>query len=162
LLSACSSRNIESYSVNLPKLDVKEFFSGELLASGIVKNSSGEVIRYFTAKLTGEWQGNRGTLKEVFYFNDDKIEYRTWQLEIKPNNEFTGTANDVIGVATGQQNGNAIFMTYTLQIPFSDDTLNLNVDDRMFLVSPDTLISESYLSKFGFDVGEVVLTIRKI
>lgn len=162
LLTACSSRNIENYAGNLPELDIKEFFSGQLLASGIVKNSSGEVIRYFKAELTGEWQGDRGTLSEIFYFNDDKVEYRTWKLELKQNNRFTGTAGDVIGEAMGQQKGNAIFMTYTLQVPFRGDTINLNVDDRMFLVSPDTLISESFLSKFGLDVGEVVLTIRKI
>ena len=42
-----------------------------------------------------------------------------------------------------------------------DGTLDLRIDDRMYLVSPDVLINESRMFKFGFDVGEILLVIRR-
>ncbi|ODS22771.1 hypothetical protein AB835_12355 [Candidatus Endobugula sertula] len=160
-VNGCSSNTISHYSDNLPKLDIKKFFEGKLIAKGIVKNFNGKVIRYFNADLDANWQGDTGILREVFYFNDGEVEYRNWTLRLKDMGHFIGTAEDVIGEASGDQKGNAIFMNYVLAIPYSDTTIEVSVDDKMYLVTPDTLINESYLYKYGIKVGEVVLTIQK-
>lgn len=164
LISSCSSsNNIRAYENNSPLLDLKEFFTGSLTASGVVKNRSGKVIRYFNADLVGSWVGNTGTLKEIFYFNDGKTEYRDWTLQLDEDSPgvFSGSANDVIGISTGTYSGNAIFMEYILQIPYKSGTTNIKVDDRMFLVSKDTIINESAFYKYGIKVGEAVLTIQR-
>jgi hypothetical protein len=49
-----------------------------------------------------------------------------------------------------------------LRIPYGDGTLDLTIDDRMYLVRPDVLINESKMKKFGFGVGEILLVIRRI
>ena len=49
-----------------------------------------------------------------------------------------------------------------LQIPWNDGTLDLRIDDRMYLVNPTTLINESIMSKFGVRVGEILLVISKV
>ncbi|MFT5420602.1 MAG: hypothetical protein ACI9D5_001352 [Candidatus Endobugula sp.] len=160
-LTACKSNDINDYSENKPILDVKTFFNGELLATGIVKDLHGQLIRYFTAEIQADWKGETGTLKEIFYFNDGKTEYRDWTLTMKTPNHFIGTAGDVIGEANGHQSGNAIFMQYILEIPYKEKTIEVTVDDKMYLVSDDTIINESRLYKYGVKVGEVVLTIQK-
>jgi hypothetical protein len=160
-LSACNSNNINNYSGNIPALDIKTFFNGQLVAKGIVKKYNGQVIRYFNADIDADWQGNTGTLREVFYFDDGEIEYRNWTLHLKESGHFIGTAGDVVGEANGHQKGNAIFMNYILSIPYNKTTLEVTVDDKMYLVTPDTIINESYLYKYGIKVGEVVLTIQK-
>jgi len=46
-----------------------------------------------------------------------------------------------------------------LQVPYGDGSVDVRVDDRMYLVSPDILINESSMSKFGWRVGNLVLVI---
>ena len=57
--------------------------------------------------------------------------------------------------------GNSLFLDYVLRIPYGDGTLDLRIDDRMYLVNPDTLINESRMLKFGFQVGEILLVIER-
>jgi hypothetical protein len=170
LLSACSSVSIDTYSHQQPKLKVEEFFNGSLTAHGIVKNRSGEVIRHFNAELEGSWSNGEGLLKERFVFNDGEIQFRDWALTPKETPEkqhskqiknYIGRAGDVVGDGDVKISGNAMFIRYTLTIPYGDSTIDIDVDDRMYLVSDKVLINESALTKWGFNVGEIVLTIIK-
>ena len=54
-----------------------------------------------------------------------------------------------------------MFLKYTLAVPYKDKTINIKIDDRMYLVEPNTLINESKMTKFGFTVGQIILVIRK-
>jgi hypothetical protein len=75
------------------------------------------------------------------------------------NGLYTGGANDVVGPGTIKSAGNSLFLEYVLRIPYGDSTLDLRVDDRMYLVSPNVLINESRMSKFGIQVGSIDLAI---
>ena len=59
-LSGCGSVDIHDYSASEPKLDLQQFFNGELQASGMVEDYSGQVVRSFNVRMTGSWQGNQG------------------------------------------------------------------------------------------------------
>lgn len=161
-LSSCSSVFVEQYSTNQPKLVMEEFFRGQLKAHGIVKNRSGEVIRYFNADICAQWstQG-QGMLEELFVFNDGEHQTRTWVLAPVGADRYKAQANDVVGISTAVVAGNALFMNYVLKVPYRKWVLDIGVRDRMYLVDPDTIINESSLHKWGFDVGSVTLTIRK-
>jgi hypothetical protein len=170
LISACSSVSIDTYSTQQPKFNVETFFNGSLTAHGIVKNRSGEVIRHFNAELEGSWSNGEGLLKERFVFNDGEIQFRDWTLipenstikqSTKQINSYIGRAGDVVGDGDVTVSGNAMFIRYTLTIPYGDSTIDIDVDDRMYLVSDKVLINESALTKWGFGVGEIVLTIIK-
>ena len=54
-----------------------------------------------------------------------------------------------------------MFLDYVLQVPYRGDVLEVRVDDRMYLLTPDILINESKLKKFGFRVGELLLVIKR-
>ncbi len=47
-------------------------------------------------------------------------------------------------------------------MPYRGDTIDVRVDDRMYLLTPDVLINESKLNKFGVRVGELLLVIRRL
>ena len=49
------------------------------------------------------------------------------------------TAGDVVGDASMQVSGNSLFLDYVLRIPYGDGTLDLKIDDRMYLVSQRVL-----------------------
>ncbi|VUD68145.1 hypothetical protein TDB9533_04009 [Thalassocella blandensis] len=176
----CGSVNVSEYEGLTPEFDVREFFNGELKAHGIVKNRSGKMIRYFVADIKATWKDGTGTLEETFVFNDGEKQYRTWTLTPqdsaptsgsekdsggrsgKTPQQYIGTASDVIGQAELTSSGNALFLNYVLRIPYKDDTIDITVDDRMYLIEDNLLINESAMFKFGFNVGEVVLTIQKL
>lgn len=164
VLAACSSAGIEHYQGEQPRMVPEEFFRGPLTAHGVLKNRNGTVTRRFNAELQGSWDGGVGLLAERFVFDDGEIQYRNWQLiptesDTPGVRTFIGRAEDVVGDAEVQVSGNAMFIRYVLEVPYNDDTIEVNVDDRMYLVSDRVLINESKLTKFGVPVGEIVLTI---
>jgi hypothetical protein len=52
-------------------------------------------------------------------------------------------------------------MNYVLSVAYGDGTIDVSMDDWMYLVTPDTLINETAMTKWGFKVGEIVLVIQK-
>jgi len=160
-LAGCSSIKVTDYEERVPEMHPEIFFNGKLSAHGVVKNRSGKVIRYFNADINAYWDGATGTLEEDFIFDDGEKQRRVWTLIRQDDGGYIGTAGDVIGEAQGAVAGNSMFLKYVLRIPYDDDTLDLVVDDRMYLVNPDTLINESEMRKFGFHVGQIILVIVK-
>lgn len=161
LITSCSSVPVSEYADNKPVMVVEEFFNGSLRAHGIVKDRGGKVIRYFNASIKADWVDGVGTLDEVFRFDDGEEQRRIWKLVRGDDGNYVGTANDVVGSSTLEVAGNSLFLDYVLRIPYGDGTLDLNIDDRMYLVSERVLINESVMTKWGFNVGQITLVIEK-
>lgn len=162
LLTACSTPDVSLYAKNEPKFELQTFFSGPLTAHGILKNRSGEVTRYFNATLEGSWDNGVGTLVEVFVFDDGEVQERTWIMTPDDQGNYSATANDVVGSGDIKISGNALFMNYVLQVPYDGDLLEVNVDDRMYMVKEDVVINESIMKKFGVEVGYLSIVIEKV
>jgi len=160
-LGACSGVDVTDYSERRPTLDVTQFFSGRLTAHGVVKDRGGRVIRSFNAEIEASWQDGVGTLDEQFVFDDGERQQRVWILRPAGRDRYTATAGDVTGEGELRQSGNSIFLDYVLQVPWRGGTLDVRVDDRMYLVEPGVLINESRLSKFGVRVGAILLVILR-
>ncbi len=161
LISSCSSVSINDYKDTQPSVDLEDFFSGELVAYGMVRDRSGKVIRHFTASLIGRWDNGIGTLDEVFWFNDGERQTRVWTMTPNGNGDYIGTAGDVKGEALIQSQGQAIRLKYQLAIPYKDDTLIVNMDDWMYQVQPGMILNETKMSKFGVHLATITLTIIK-
>lgn len=161
LLAGCAGPSLEDYAERGPKLVPQQFFTGELSARGVVKDYSGTVIRTFDADIEASWDDDGiGTLDEVFRFDDGEVQTRVWTLT-PVDNGYQATAGDVVEPGRMQWRGNAIHMNYVLRVAYGDGTLDVRMDDWMYLITPDTLINETTMSKWGIDVGEIVLVIQK-
>ncbi|MFT4768769.1 MAG: hypothetical protein ACI8RN_001907 [Glaciecola sp.] len=161
-LSACSSISVDDYADKQPVFDPQVFFNGPLLASGLLKDRSGMVVRRFTADINAYWRDGVGTLEEDFVFDDGEESRRVWTLTPAADGQFIATAGDVVGEGVASVAGNAMFLDYVLRVPYGDRSIDLRIDDRMYLLGPDLLINESQMRKFGLRVGEIVLTIRRL
>jgi len=161
MLQSCSSVPVSEYADNSPTMVVEEFFNGSLTAHGIVKDRSGKVTRYFNASIKADWVDGVGTLDEVFKFDDGEEQNRIWKLTRDESGGYVGSANDVVGSSQLEVSGNSLFLDYVLRIPYDDGTLDLNIDDRMYLVSDRVLINESVMTKWGIKVGQITLVIEK-
>lgn len=163
LLSGCAGPTLQDYANRKPPLDLEQFFSGPLTAEGVVRDRHGKVIRTFTAQLQGQWDDqHHGTLRERFVYDDGEQSSRTWTFTPHANGPgYRASAGDVVEPGIWRAQGNAAHMKYILRIPYRGDTLDVAMDDWMFAVTPNRIINQTQMSKWGFSVGEVVLVIDR-
>ena len=147
------------YQGGSPAFEPEAFFDGKLTAHGVIKDYSGKAIRHFNAGIVACWNDGVGTLDENFMFDDGEQQTRLWTLTPNGDQRYIGTAGDVVGDGTARWSGNAMFLDYTLRIDLEDGPLDVQIDDRMYRVSDNVVINESKMRKFGFGVGEIVLTL---
>ena len=159
---SCSSPNLTDYANTAPELSLEAFFNGDLKAYGIVLDRNGKLTRRFSVTIKAEWENNKGIINEWFIFDDGEKSTRTWQLTKEKNNTYSGTANDVIGVAKGNTNGSALYWEYDLLITVDGREYQVTLDDWMYLIDNNRLFNKTDITKFGFKVGEVILYIEKI
>jgi uncharacterized protein DUF3833 len=157
LLGACASVDIDDYRDQKPPLDIREYFSGNLDAWGVVKDRSGRVTRHFNATLVGQWNGDNGTLDEKFIWSDGERQSRIWSLSMRDAGSFVGSAHDVVGDAIGRQRGNAIQMQYVLRVPRGDGSIDIAMDDWMYRTTENCLLNETTMRKFGIRVGSILI-----
>ena len=161
-LCSCSSAKIDEYKGRQPTLDLREFFKGDVDADGAFFNRSGLVEKQFHVVMKGTWHGNDGKLEEWFTYSDGTKSQRVWTIKFNDDNTFTGTAPDVIGEAKGQQAGNASHMKYVLRVPMKGGkTVDVSMDDWLYKLDDKVMINKVAMSKFGFKVGELVITFKK-
>lgn len=158
----CSSTNPKIYSKNSPKMDIRNYLNGKLEAHGILQNRSGEVIKTFTVKMVGSWKGNEGKLEEDFIFSDGKKDRRIWEIKFLDENNFTAKAHDTVGVAKGEQYGNALKMDYVLQVDVDGKKYDISLIDWIYLVDEKNAINVSQMKKFGFRVGTLSISFKKL
>ncbi|MEH6592583.1 MAG: DUF3833 domain-containing protein [Halioglobus sp.] len=159
LLGACSSVSVDDHANFRPALDPVLFFDGKLTAHGVIKNRGGRVIRTFSADIVASWQNGVGTLDEAFVFDDGEVQQRVWTLTPSGDGTYLSTAGDVVGEGLLTTAGNSIFLDYVLRIAYGESSIDVKVDDRMYLVSENVLINESIMKKFGVRVGSIALVI---
>lgn len=161
ILASCSPITVNDYAGNKPKIVMEQFFDGPLTAHGVVKDRSGKVIRSFNATIDASWEQGVGTLDEQFIFDDGEQQQRIWQLTKTAEGRYIGTANDVVGEGEINVAGNSVFLDYILRIDYQGEPLDLRIDDRMYLTSDNVMINESTMTKWGFNVGSLLLVIKK-
>ncbi|MBX3604410.1 MAG: DUF3833 domain-containing protein [Piscinibacter sp.] len=153
------------YVAEQPVLALERYFDGDVQAHGLFTDRAGRVLRRFTVQMTGTWQGDEGVLDERFTYSDGRQERRVWRLKRLPGGgaetRYTGTADDVVGVAEGRAAGNALQWRYTLRLPVEDKVYDVQFDDWMYLVDDRVMLNKAVMSKFGFRLGEVTLVFRK-
>ncbi len=160
LLFEFGSQRLESYATERPILDLRGYLSGPVTASGIFSGISGRVERRFTIDLAGRWSGNRGMVEERFRYDDGTGGERVWRLVFSNDRNFTATAHDLEGEATGAQSGNAAVMRYRMLVPRSKGGVIVEMEDWFYLVEDGTLINRARMSRFGLKVGEIVAAFR--
>lgn len=161
-LTGCTGDKLENYKETTPLMVFEDFFNGPVKAQGLVQNRSGHVIRRFDIDMLGSWNGTTGELDEKFAYYDGEKEHRIWKIKKNADGTYIGTADGIIGEATGKSTGSAIRWNYTMAVKVDGSTYNINFDDWMFMMNDGTILNRSYMSKFGVRVGEITVVMRKL
>ena len=161
LLAACSAPQVLDYAQQSPKLDLRDYFNGTVDAYGLFTDRSGKVIKRFTVVVTSQWQGDSGVLDEAFRYADGSTQRRIWRLQRQADGHYVGQADDVVGLAQGQQSGNAFHWNYTLALPVDGQVTPVQMDDWMYLMNDKVLLNKTRMSKWGIGLGDVTLSFTK-
>jgi hypothetical protein len=154
-LAGCASQRIDDYAAEQPVLDLRRY------SYGVFTDRSGRVVRRFIVAIDCRWNGDVGTLDERFTYSDGSTQRRVWTLRRGTDGRYTGTADDVAGVATGQARGNAFNWRYTLRLPVDGRVYDVEFDDWMYLMDDRVMLNKAVMSKFGLRLGEVTLSFVK-
>jgi hypothetical protein len=160
-LAGCAGPQVQDYAREAPRLDLRDFLTGELTAKGMFTDRAGRVVKRFTVKMSGRWEGDSGVLDEHFTYSDGSTQRRVWRLKALGQGRYSGTADDVVGEANGESAGNAFRWGYTLALPVDGRVWNVTLDDWMYLIDERTILNRTAMSKFGLHLGDVTLVITK-
>ena len=164
-LGGCAGIDVEQYRAEKPQLELRKFFSGTVDGWGMFQDRSGKVIKRFHVVIDAKWEGDMGTLDERFTWSDGEQggnpPRRVWTLRDTGGGRFTGTAGDVVGEALGETAGNALRWRYVLALNVDGKAINVDFDDWMFLVDDQVMLNRSLMSKYGFALGEVTLSLKR-
>jgi hypothetical protein len=161
VLAGCAGPEPARDAAERPALDLRRYFDGQVDAWGVFTDRSGAVVKRFTVALTCRWQGDEGVLDEDFRFSDGSRQRRVWRITRLPHGQYRGRADDVVGEAVGEQQGNALRWRYTLALPVDGRTWHVQFEDWMFLVDDRVLLNRATMRKFGIRLGEVTLSFSK-
>lgn len=148
------------YADTGPEFLLKTHLAGEILSEGLIYGPTGRVTNSFVAKMSGEWNGDTGTLSEEFTYSNGERQSRKWFLTLGEGNTFTATADDIVGKARGVVSGSTVKMEYQIVLPQKSGGHTLNATDWLYLTENGTIMNKSEMRKFGLKVAELVATMR--
>lgn len=160
LLFGCGAQ-LEDYDDSERRFDLFEYFSGSVIAWGMVQDFSGKQTRRFEVVIVGKVVENRLTLEEDFVFDDGETQRRVWQIDKLSEKTYQGTAGDVVGIALGEERGNAMQWQYDLILPYGDSSTVVSMDDWLYRQDDNHLFNITKISKFGVEVGQVTIFFQK-
>lgn len=161
LATACSSPDVSRYAQEKPVLDITQYFAGRTEAWGMFQKRSGEIVKRFHVVLNGQTTQDGFVLHEAFRYSDGTTQERTWTLRRQADGTWQGSAPDIVGTAAGQVAGNVLRWQYTMRLPVDNDVYDVQFDDMMILIDPQTMINRARVTKFGFEVGQVTIAFRR-
>lgn len=161
LLAGCAGVEVADYREEAPVLDLRQYFNGRLDAWGIFQDRSGKIVKRFHVVIRASWQGEVGTLDEDFTYSDGTKQKRIWTLTRQADGSYIGRADDVVGEAKGEVAGNALRWRYTMALPVDGKVYHVAFDDWMYLIDDKVMLNRSFMSKFGFELGQVTLSFTK-
>ena len=151
----------EDFKGTNPTIKIEKYFEGRVEAWGLLQDRKGKVIRQFKADMFGKFENNILTLEENFFWTDGVKQTRVWYIEKINENNYLGTAEDVIGKAKGFSYGSAFKFEYDLMVPIKGKNIKISFDDWIFKQDEEIAINRATLKKFGFKVGELTVIFKK-
>ncbi|WP_420011304.1 DUF3833 family protein [Tateyamaria sp.] len=150
----------EDYAASGEVFDIRTHLNGPIICEGVIYGPLGRVSSRFVGEFECQWEGNKGVMNEVFYYNDGSEQTRAWNLTLGNDGKIHATASDVVGEGTGQQSGDTVQLKYKFKLPDSDGGHVLDTVDWMYLAPNGTIVNRSQFRKYGLKVAELVATMR--
>ena len=156
LLSGCATRPAGLENSASP-LVLERDFLGRSYATGYFMNSITGLRRNFKVTLDGASKPGGFLLSERFDYADGEKGVKTWRFESLGDGRYRGTREDVVGYADVARDGNAIRLSYDVDLPGAYGPTRVHFEDIHARTADGTVVNNAVVSKFGVPVGAVDL-----
>ncbi len=165
-LAGCGDTDIAHFATGQPSMAPQDWMAGTVDGYGVIFDRFGTVKSQFHAHEAGQWDPARRTLiltETITYLqgSPDKPTDRTWTFVEAAPGHWTGTANDVIGTATGTQSGNAWHLVFHQLLPVGGHQIEVAVDDWRFREADHVAVDRSVISKLGIQLATAEIAFVK-
>lgn len=146
----------------IPEFQPETYFAQQLDAFGVFVDRFGTIRRQFRVAVTGTQTPDGFILDEDFVYDDGEIETRQWQVTALGSGRYQGRCADVVGVAEGQHRDNMLSWRYQFRLDMFGRKVTVKFDDVMVLHDAGVMVNRAIVSKWGFKLGEVLLSFRPV
>ena len=146
--------------IDIPQFLPEAYFDGQLDAFGLFIDRFGTVQRQFHVTVNGRRTDNGFILDEYFTYDDGELETRQWIVTALDGGVYRGKCADVIGHATGVLTDNVLNWQYRFNLPMFGRKVTVKFDDVMALQAGAIMVNRAKVSKWGFLLGEVLISFR--
>ena len=144
--------------------ELDRYLQGHCVSWGVFENTDGSPRRTFTCDNQGV--RNRAgdlVLTQHFQFSDGEKLVRSWNIHRVDSTHWAATANDLIGVAKGEGQGNALYWEYTITLNAKNPLATVHVRQWMFQPEgTNELMTRLVVTKLGVPVLEVSEVIHHV
>ena len=155
LLAGCHGKRSPAVGSG-PAFDPIAFFSGHTHSWGVIEHRSGAPSEWVVTDSHGQKQGtDRLLMVQHLTFQDGTTQQRDWTLWRSGPNHFDATANDMVGTAKGNADGNIFHWQWVLARHPGNALANVTMNQWMYRLDDGTVMIRTTVSKFGFIVAEV-------
>lgn len=161
MIVACTA-DIEDYRDTKPNFELFEYFNGKSIAWGMIQDYTKFQTRRFEVSIIGTVDGDTLTLVEDFVFDDGEESQRIWHIERLGSGQYQGRADDIVGIATGVEVGNALRWQYDFELQLEDSSVVVAFDDWLYRQDEGHVFNLTKIKKFGIEVGQITLFFQKI
>ncbi len=155
LVWSFAAQSPSDYAAEGPPLDIREALDGRVQVHGVLHDFTGRARARFVGEMAGAFDGETGVIDETFRYDDGSTAVRQWRISFAGPGRFTATADDIVGIARGEQAGDAVRLRYRLRLPESAGGHVLDVVDWLYLLEDGTIINRSEMRKLGLKVAEL-------
>jgi hypothetical protein len=156
VLSGCHSEVPVAAFANAPAFDPVQFFTGHTHSWGVEEDRSGAPKGAVTTDCVGTATGSDGLhIVQHLTLPDGTQQTRDWHLQRVAPDRYEGTANDMVGTATGEVHGRSFHWIWTLTTSPGNPLLNVTMDQWMYLMDDGAMVNRTTIRKFGIIVAEV-------
>ncbi|MBT6416072.1 DUF3833 family protein [Candidatus Puniceispirillum sp.] len=148
--------------IDIPSFLPEQYFDGQLTAFGLFIDRFGTVQRQFRVTIDGRRTDDGFILDEYFVYDDGEFETRQWTVTALEGGVYRGECADVVGHAKGVLTNNVLSWRYKFNLPMFGCKVTVTFDDVMALQDGAILVNRAKVLKWGFLLGEVLISFRPV
>lgn len=155
LLGCGRALPVGDFRSTAPAIDPIRFFTGHVVSWGVLENRSGEPTSIVRTDCVGETGDGTLRMTQRLTIGQDAPVTRTWTMRRAGPGRYEATANDMVGVATGEAAGRAFHWTWTLATSPGNPLKNVTMDQWWYLLDDGSMLNRTTIRKLGAIVAEV-------
>jgi Protein of unknown function (DUF3833) len=164
VITGCSSLPPQAFEKSATRFELDRYFIGHTRSWGVLENRNGNPRLSFTCDAHGRHDATGAVvLTQHFRFSNGATQQRNWRIHRVDATHWEATANDMVGVARGEGEGNAFYWEYTLTLDPKNPLATIHI--RQWLYQPegtDTVMTRLVITKLGLTVSEVTESIHHV